>query len=149
MFKKILLDFLLSAEASAATGELDEWYLSDFDDKYVNSIDYETGYAMLIDCCEVWIEYPRFTFELIYIIGSIRNIISTNTFPKVFIDNKDKILTIYKETEARVTSQICEKYSDIKIKQQLLEKIIKQNIQSEKDSFQELFHHSNINWFDI
>lgn len=89
MFKEELIKFLLSTENFK---ELDEWYISDFDDKHVHGISYEQGYPMLIDCCEVWMQYPQNTFELINIMSSIRNMMSTNTFPEIFIENKENIL---------------------------------------------------------
>ena len=40
MFKEELIKFLLSTENFK---ELDEWYISDFDDKHVHGISYEQG----------------------------------------------------------------------------------------------------------
>jgi len=103
MFKEELIEFLLSTDNF---NELDEWYISDFDDKHVHGISYEQGYPMLIDCCEVWIQYPEYTFELINILSSIRNMMSTNTFPDIFIENKQNILAIYSDKENRVRTLI-------------------------------------------
>jgi hypothetical protein len=103
MFKEELIEFLVSTES---LNELDEWYISDFDDKHVQGINYEQGYPMLEACCEVWIQYPEYTFELISTISSIRNMISTNTFPDIFIENKQNILAIYFDTENRVRTLI-------------------------------------------
>ena len=145
MFKEELIKFLLSTENFK---ELDEWYISDFDDKHVHGISYEQGYPMLIDCCEVWMQYPQNTFELINIMSSIRNMISTNTLPEIFIENKKNILTIYCDTEKRVRDQVNKVYEGEGIEPQLIQKFISSGIEDEKLMFAELFYRSNIDWFD-
>ena len=143
MFKEELIEFLLSTENF---NELGEWYMSDFDDKHVQGINYEQGYPMLIDCCEVWIQYPEYTFELIDIMGSIRNIISTNTFPDIFIENKQNILAIYFDTENRVRTIISRVHEGDNIDEKLIESSIESGIKDEKLMFSKLFYRSNINW---
>jgi|GEM_PF-5186664 len=144
MFKEELIKFLLSTENFH---ELDEWYMSDFDDKHVQDINYEQGYPMLIDCCEVWIQYPEYTCELIDIMGSIRNMISTNTFPDIFIENKQNILAIYFDTENRVRTIIGRVHESDNIDEKLIKSSIESGIKDEKLMFAELFYRSNINWF--
>ncbi|WP_201549437.1 hypothetical protein [Psychrobacter sp. Pi2-1] len=144
MFKEELIKFLLSTENFH---ELDEWYMSDFDDKHVRDINYEQGYPMLIDCCEVWIQYPEYTCELIDIMGSIRNMISTNTFPDIFIENKQNILAIYFDTENRVRTIIGRVHEGDNIDEKLIKSSIESGIKDEKLIFAELFYLSNINWF--
>ena len=143
MFKEELIEFLLSTENF---NELGEWYMSDFDDKHVQGINYEQGYPMLEDCCEVWIQYPEYTRELIDIMGSIRNIISTNTFPDIFIENKQNIFAIYFDTENRVRTIISRVHEGDNIDEKLIESSIESGIKDEKLMFSELFYRSNINW---
>ncbi|MGP5791206.1 hypothetical protein, partial [Psychrobacter celer] len=100
------------------------------------------------DCCEVWMQYPQNTFELINIMSSIRNMISTNTFPEIFIENKKNILTIYCDTEKRVRDQVNKVYEGEGIEPQLIQKFISSGIEDEKLMFAELFYRSNIDWFD-
>ncbi|WP_443511538.1 hypothetical protein [Psychrobacter aquimaris] len=121
--------------------------MSDFDDKHVQDINYEQGYPMLIDCCEVWIQYPEYTCELIDIMGSIRNMISTNTFPDIFIENKQNILAIYFDTENRVRTIIGRVHEGDNIDEKLIKSSIESGIKDEKLMFAELFYRSNINWF--
>ena len=144
MFKQDLLDFLLFVENNY---ELDEWYLTDFKDINISNLYYETGYSMLIDCCEVWIEHPQFTEEIIDIISTIRNIISTNTFPDIFVSNKQKILTIYSDTDNRVLNWHVKMYEDKDIELDLMNTSIKNGIANERRMFSELFKNSNIKWF--
>lgn len=144
MFKQDLLDFLLFVENNY---ELDEWHLSDFKDINISNLYYETGYSMLIDCCEVWIEHPQFTEEMIIIISSIRNIISTNTFLGIFVSNKQKILTIYSDTDNRVLNWHVKMYEDKDIELDLMNTSIKNEIANERRMFSELFKNSNIKWF--
>lgn len=139
MFRKELLSFLLATENNA---ELDEYYLVNFEDIHINNPDYEMGYSMLIDCCEVWIKYPHFTWEIIMIMSNIRNIISTNTFPDIFIDNKQKILDIYSDTGDRVRAIHREIHGDENFTN------LEKNIADERSMFRELFENSNIEWFD-
>ena len=143
MFKEELIKLLLSTENF---NELDEWYISDFDDKHIQGINYEQGYPMLIDCCEVWIQYPEYTFELIDIMCSIRNMISTNTFPDIFIENKQNILAIYFDTENRVRTIISRVHEGDNIDEKLIERSIESGIKDEKLMFSKLFYRSNINW---
>lgn len=143
MFKEELIAFLLSTENF---NELCEWYMSDFDDKHVQGINYEQGYPMLIDCCEVWIQYPEYTVELIDIMCSIRNMISTNTFPDIFIENKQNILAIYFDTENRVRTLISRAHEVDNIDEKLIESFIESGVKDEKLMFSKLFYHSNINW---
>ena len=144
MFKQDLLDFLLFVENNY---ELDEWYLTDFKDENVDNTNYETGYFMLVDCFEVWIDYPQFTEEIIDIISTIRNIISTNTFPDIFVSNKQKILTIYSDTDNRVLNWHVKMYEDKDIELDLMNTSIKNEIANERRMFSELFKNSNIKWF--
>ena len=102
---------------------------------------------MLIDCCEVWIEHPQFTEEIIDIISTIRNIISTNTFPDIFVSNKQKILTIYSDTDNRVLNWHVKMYEDKDIELDLMNTSIKNGIANERRMFSELFKNSNIKWF--
>ena len=143
MFKEELIKFLLSTENFH---ELDEWYMSDFDDKHVQGINYEQGYPVLIDCCEVWIQYPEYTWELIDIMGSIKNMISTNTFPDIFIENKQNILAIYFDTENRVRTLISRVHESDNVDEKLIESSIESGIKDEKLMFAGLFYRSNINW---
>ena len=144
MFKQDLLDFLLFVENNY---ELDEWHLTDFKDENVDNTNYETGYFMLVDCFEVWIDYPQFTEEIIDIISTIRNIISTNTFPDIFVSNKQKILTIYSDTDNRVLNWHVKMYEDKDIELDLMNTSIKNEIANERRMFSELFKNSNIKWF--
>lgn len=143
MFKEELMKFLLSTESF---NELDESYMSDFDFKHVQGISYEQGYPMLIDCCEVWIQYPEYTWELIDIMGSIKNMISTNTFPDIFIENKQNILAIYFDTENRVRTLISRVHESDNVDEKLIESSIESGIKDEKLIFAGLFYRSNINW---
>lgn len=143
MFKEELMKFLLSTESF---NELDESYMSDFDFKHVQDISYEQGYPMLIDCCEVWIQYPEYTWELIDIMGSIKNMISTNTFPDIFIENKQNILAIYFDTENRVRTIISRVHESDNVDEKLIESSIESGIKDEKLMFAGLFYRSNINW---
>lgn len=143
MFKEDLIEFLLSIDNC---NEIGECYLSDFDYKHIRGISYEKGYPMLIECCEVWMQYPQYTFELINIMGSIRNSISTNTFPDVFIENKQSILAIYFDTENRVRTIISRVYEGNNIDDKLVEIFIESGIKGEKLMFAELFYRSNIEW---
>ena len=143
MFKEELMKFLLSTESF---NELDESYMSDFDFKHVQDISYEQGYPMLIDCCEVWIQYPEYTWELIDIMGSIKNMISTNTFPDIFIENKQNILAIYFDTENRVRTIISRVHESDNVDEKLIESSIESGINDEKLMFAGLFYRSNINW---
>ena len=143
MFKEELIEFLLSTENFH---ELGEWYLSDFDDKHVQGINYEQGYPMLEDCCGVWMQYPEYTFELIDIMRSIRNMISTNTFPDIFIENKQNILAIYFDTENRVRTLISRVHEGDNKDEKLIKISIESAIKGEKLMFSELFYRSNINW---
>ena len=143
MFKEELIKFLLSTESF---DELDEAYMSDFDYRHVQDISYEQGHPMLIDCCEVWMQYPEYTFELINIISSIRNMISTNTFPDIFIENRQNILAIYFDTENRVRALISRVHKGDNINEKLMESSIESGIKDEKLMFAELFYRSNINW---
>ena len=143
MFKKELIKFLLSTESF---NELDESYMSDFNFKHVQDINYDQGYPMLIDCCEVWMQYPEYTFELINIISSIRNMISTNTFPDIFIENRQNILAIYFDTENRVRALISKVHEGDNIDEKLIKNSIESGIKDEKLMFAELFYLSNINW---
>ena len=144
MFKQDLLDFLLFVENNY---ELDEWHLTDFKDENVDNTNYETGYFMLVDCFEVWIDYPQFTEEIIDIISTIRNIISTNTFPDIFVSNKQKIPTIYSDTDNRVLNWHVKMYEDKDIELDLMNTSIKNEIANERRMFSELFKNSNIKWF--
>lgn len=143
MFKEELMKFLLSTESF---NKLDESYMSDFDFKHVQGISYEQGYPMLIDCCEVWIQYPEYTWELIDIMGSIKNMISTNTFPDIFIENKQNILAIYFDTENRVRTLISRVHESDNVDEKLIESAIESGIKDEKLMFSGLFYRSNINW---
>jgi hypothetical protein len=143
MFKEELMKFLLSTESF---NKLDESYMSDFDFKHVQGISYEQGYPMLIDCCEVWIQYPEYTWELIDIMGSIKNMISTNTFPDIFIENKQNILAIYFDTENRVRTLISRVHESDNVDEKLIESSIESGIKDEKLMFAGLFYRSNINW---
>lgn len=143
MFKEELMKFLLSTESF---NELDESYMSDFDFKHVQGISYEQGYPMLIDCCEVWIQYPEYTWELINIMGSIKNMISTNTFPDIFIENKQNILAIYFDTENRVRTLISRVHESDNVDEKIIESSIESGIKDEKLMFAGLFYRSNINW---
>ncbi|MEN8625187.1 hypothetical protein [Psychrobacter proteolyticus] len=143
MFKEELMKFLLSTESF---NELDESYMSDFDFKHVQGISYEQGYPMLIDCCEVWIQYPEYTWELIDIMGSIKNMISTNTFPDIFIENKQNILAIYFDTENRVRTLISRVHESDNVDEKIIESSIESGIKDEKLMFAGLFYRSNINW---
>ncbi len=143
MFKEELMKFLLSTESF---NKLDESYMSDFDFKHVQGISYEQGYPMLIDCCEVWIQYPKYTWELIDIMGSIKNMISTNTFPDIFIENKQNILAIYFDTENRVRTLISRVHESDNVDEKLIESSIESGIKDEKLMFAGLFYRSNINW---
>lgn len=145
MFKEELMKFLLSTENF---NELNEWYISDFDDKHIHGISYERGYPMLIQCCEVWMQYLQNTFELIQIMSSVRNMMSTNTFPDIFIENKKYILAIYSDTENRVRTLINKVYEGEGIEPQLIQSFIKSGIADEKLMFTELFYRSNIGWFN-
>lgn len=143
MFKEELMKFLLSTESF---NELDESYMSDFDFKHVQGISYEQGYPMLIDCCEVWIQYPEYTWELIDTMGSIKNMISTNTFPDIFIENKQNILAIYFDTENRVRTLISRVHESDNVDEKIIESSIESGIKDEKLMFAGLFYRSNINW---
>lgn len=143
MFKEELMKFLLSTESF---NELDESYMSDFDFKHVQGISYEQGYPMLIDCCEVWIQYPEYTWELIDTMGSIKNMISTNTFPDIFIENKQNILAIYFDTENRVRTLISRVHESDNVDEKIIESSIDSGIKDEKLMFAGLFYRSNINW---
>ena len=143
MFKEELMKFLLSTESF---NELDESYMSDFDFKHVQGISYEQGYPMLIDCCEVWIQYPEYTWELIDIMGSIKNMISTNTFPDIFIENKQNILAIYFDTKNRVRTLISRVHESDNVDEKLIESSIESGIKDEKLIFAGLFYRFNINW---
>ena len=143
MFKEELMKFLLSTESF---NKLDESYMSDFDFKHVQGISYEQGYPMLIDCCEVWIQYPEYTWELIDIMGSIKNMISTNTFPDIFIENKQNILAIYFDTENRVRTLISRVHESDNVDEKIIESSIDSGIKDEKLMFAGLFYRSNINW---
>ena len=145
MFKEELIKFLLSTENF---NELDEWYIFDFDDKHVYGVNYEQGYPMLIDCCEVWMQYPQYTFELINIMSSIRNMISTNTFPDIFIENKKYLLAIYSDTEKRARDQVNKVYESDDMDPEFIQKLIDSGIEDEKLMFAELFYRSNIDCFN-
>lgn len=144
MFKQELLNFLVSIEDSK---ELDEDYLSYFKQTHADDISYETGHSMLVQCCEVWINYDRFTWEIISIMSNVRNIISTNTFPSIYEDNKSKILSIYSDTENRVRFLTNEMNKSSSLPLDMLNKQILESVAGEKLMFKELFENSNIDWF--
>ncbi len=144
MFKTELINFLLSSEKASMSNSLDEWYLSDFYDKHIHNIGYEEGYVMLVDCCDVWMKYPNFTFELVDIMSSIRNRISTNTFPQCFNDSEEQILEIYLNTDNRVSEIIYSVYKNIDIDNDMLDGWVQTGIEDEKKMLKELFQNSNI-----
>ena len=77
---------------------------------------------------------------------SIRNMISTNTFPDIFIENKQNILAIYFDTENRVRTIISRVHEGDNIDEKLIESSIESGIKDEKLMFSKLFYRSNINW---
>lgn len=144
MFKQELLSFLVSIEDSK---ELDEYYLSDFKQAHVNDISYETGHSMLVQCCEVWINYERFTWEIISIMSNVRNIISTNTFPSIYENDKNKILSIYSDIENRVRFLTNGMNKNSSLPLDMFNKQILESVASERLIFKEMFENSNIDWF--